>query len=585
MTVITETKSKGVRLTRLQALIEFGKLSAPAYGKKAYGGQVENCSWLVAAVVLLVVEVYIEVWFSETQGSFMTALEEKNREAFYSSIQAFAVVLFVGGILFAAGDYAVGRTALIWRSQITSTSLSKYLEQNVAVALYNECPEVDNPSQRIVEGINICTNGYVSLFASISGKVMQVFAFVGVLYQIAPQLAWMAVMYSVVATAVSTYLFWDRLSQNRSKIAESEASLRVLLTNVFTNKEEIAFYGGGRYGFELKSAAATYRNIEKNSQEYIRWNGFVGTFNNYFNYLTILLPYIVCADGYFSGALTLGEVSRVATAFSQIRSGFGLLVSHMKQMIINQTHLERLLELMDAIESVPNNLKTSRIQLTEVPPSPTTPLEVRINNLSVHHPGVEGGIVFENLSLVLKYGSRLMVTGQNGCGKTSLFRALSGMWDDGTGSIATPPAHRMHFVPLRSYLPPNTGLRGQLCYPRSSECSTKDAELVSALHKVGLAGLPARVGGWDNQSLDLSTVLSPGERQRLAFARLILTRPAVALLDEATCAVNCDSEAELYSLLDDVPIVISIAHRDSLRKYHNQFLEFCDNGNFKITKN
>ena len=588
MTKIVRSKSQKQKLSRWQALIEFAKLSAPAYKSDAAGNRLHNCLWLVAGITLLVVETSIEVRFSETQGKFMTALEEKDREGFYNAIQTFAAVLILGGILFAAGDYAVKRTALVWREQITKTSLTKYLTQNVAVALDNRHPDIDNPSQRIVEGINICTSGYVSLFASISGKVMQVVAFVGVLYQITPHLSWMAVVYSAVATIVSTYLFWDRLSENRNNIAESEASLRVLLTNVYTNREEISFYGGGRYNFELKSAMKTFRKVDENSHEFLQWNACVDIFNNYFRYLTILIPYVVCAEAYFSGTLTLGEVTRVATAFNQIRSGFGMLVTHMRQMVSNQTHLERLLELMRAVDSVTDQgNKSFKVRKIEETSSPGTPLEVRLQDLTIYHPpGVEEGAspVFENLSLVLKYGSRLLVTGQNGCGKTSLFRSIAGLWDDGMGSITTPAAQRMHFIPLKPYLPPNTGLRGQLCYPRNSECSTEDAELVSALHKVGLAGLPARVGGWDNPLIDLSAVLSPGERQRLAFARLLLTRPAVALLDEATCAVNAVTESELYTLLDDVPIVISIGHRESLRAFHNQFLEFGDDGNFKVTK-
>ena len=179
-------------------------------------------------------------------------------------------------------------------------------------------------------------------------------------------------------------------------------------------------------------------------------------------------------------------------------------------------------------------------------------------------------VLQRHVSLAVADGDRLLLTGPTGAGKTSLMRAVAGLWSFGSGRILRPPPDEIMFMPQKPYLILGS-IRQQIQYPRAGEVS--DKTLMEVLREVDLAHLPEQFGGLDAE-LNWADVLSGGEQQRLAFARLLLNRPRFAILDEATSALDVASEERLYSRLARLPIAfISIGHRPSLRKFHNRVIE------------
>ena len=183
------------------------------------------------------------------------------------------------------------------------------------------------------------------------------------------------------------------------------------------------------------------------------------------------------------------------------------------------------------------------------------------------------------LSLAVEAGQGLMVVGASGCGKSSLLRAIVGLWDSGSGKILRPHSDEIMFLPQQPYMLLGS-LRSQLLYPRQ-ERQVGDQELLALLERVNLPDLAERSGGLDAE-LDWEKTLSMGEQQRLAFARLLLTQPRYAILDEATSALDLANERWLYQqLMDGQTTLISVGHRSTLLAYHSQVLELDGNGGWQ----
>jgi vitamin B12/bleomycin/antimicrobial peptide transport system ATP-binding/permease protein len=195
-----------------------------------------------------------------------------------------------------------------------------------------------------------------------------------------------------------------------------------------------------------------------------------------------------------------------------------------------------------------------------------------IDKLTLMTPDVQRRILFQDVTLRLEHGQRMLIVGPSGTGKSSFLRALAGLWSSGRGTISRPSFKDLLFLPQRPYCTLGS-LREQLVYPRKvSEANKTDAQLLSALERVDLSQLPERMGGLDVVR-SWSTVLSLGEQQRVAFARLLIGAPSLAILDESSSALDLESEHRLYSELRlSNTAYVSVGHRPSLRQHHDVLL-------------
>jgi vitamin B12/bleomycin/antimicrobial peptide transport system ATP-binding/permease protein len=305
-----------------------------------------------------------------------------------------------------------------------------------------------------------------------------------------------------------------------------------------------------------------------------------------YRYLVQVLPALVVAPRYFSGAVELGTVTQSFGSFSHVFSDFSLVVNRFDALSQLGAQIGRIQELCDAVEvkvaredriffgknpgdtDSLEKLAKSEIAIREIPDG-----GLALHNVSVSTPSLENQReLVRNITLRIEPGGRLLIAGVSGCGKSSLVRAIAGLWKNGTGVI-TRPAGGIFFLPQRPFMTLGS-LAQNLVYPKSIEDpdAASDEDLRRILDIVDLHELPARMGGLKT-ICDWGDTLSLGEQQRLSFARLLLAKPQLAIIDEGSSALDLAGEQRMYERLRELNITcVSIGHRPSLLKYHDTIL-------------
>lgn len=419
---------------------------------------------------------------------------------------------------------------------------------------------IDNPDQRITEDIRSFTRWTLTFLLILLGSMLDLIAFIGILWSKSGLLVVTVLAYSVAGT-VGTVLLGRRLVLLNFNQLRYEADMRFSLVHIRNNAESIAFYQGERP--EIAQVGNRFGNVLKNFNLLIGWQRNLSFFTTAYSYLPMVLPYLVLFPPYFSGKIEFGDMVQATFAFSQVYAALSLIVSQIESLTTFAAGIERLSTFSEIMK--PGAVTTSAIVTRESD-------QIDVRGMTLLTPGRERMLV-KDLSLSLKDKGSLLIVGQSGVGKSSLLRAVAGLWTEGSGEVDRPPLGQMIFLPQRPYMIIGT-LRDQLVYPRlEAGREIPDSELLEVLQAVNLPDLAGRVGGLDIE-LDWADILSLGEQQRLAFARLMVNRPRVAVLDEATSALDLHNEEELYKYLRESGIrYISVGHRSSLIQYHQNVLE------------
>jgi putative ATP-binding cassette transporter len=438
-----------------------------------------------------------------------------------------------------------------------------------------------NPDQRIQEDTRLIGDYTADLCCGAVNSLFQFVAFVGVLWALSTQvtfeigtqnvaipgyMVWCALAYAIIGSGLTWLVGRPLIRLNGERYAR-EAELRFALVRVNEAGESVALHGGeSDERTHLESAlAAVIDTMRRISTSLARLTCVTaGT-----GWLSIVVPMLVAAPAYFGGQLTFGSLMMVTGAFGQVQGSLRWFIDHFSRLADWRAAIHRVSRFRAAIESVPvAEPKSGGIQRTIDPSG-----RLAFNGLKILRP--DGQSVIDDATVSVSEGDRVLIVGETGAGKSTLFRAIAGLWPWGSGTIKTPPFEAMAFMPQRPYLPLGT-LRHALSYPISVG-TFSDAEMRYALERCDLGNLVPRLDQkrrWDKD-------LSLGEQQRLAFARLMLHRPRWVFLDEATAALDQESQHRVMSLFTHElreTTLLSIGHRPDLAAYHTRTLHITMTG-------
>lgn len=519
-------------------------------------------------LVLLFAVNGLNVAINYVSGSFMTAYSSKDEHTFYHMMAMYFGVFVVGTPVVVLYSWVTSKLCLHWRTWLTSHILDKYLSDRHYYHI-NSDNLIDNPDERIAQDVNDFTTGAMNLLLNLLSSIVTLVSFIAILWSISHKLVGIVFAYAVMGT-IATILMGRRLVGLKFNQLKKEANFRYNLIHLRNNVESIAFYQGEEQ--ESKQIKARFIEAVSNFNALIGWQRNLGYLTTGYNYLVVLIPAIIIAPLYFHGKVEFGAQTQADLCFGQILGALSLVVSSFDDITAFVAQTKRLGGFNDALEQSGSS-DGSTITSSIAP-------EIKLEDVTLMTPHREHVLV-KSVSATVKPGTGLLIMGPSGCGKSSLLRAIGGLWNSGTGSIVRPALGEMLFLPQRPYMVLGS-LRSQLLYPHTA-AEVSDEELQKVLVKANLPDLASRVGGFDTV-LNWSDVLSLGEQQRLAFARLLLTKPRYAILDEATSALDVKNEEQLYHLLKSSDTTyVSVGHRPTLIEYHENILELTGDSSWSLS--
>lgn len=530
-----------------------------------------NIALLVVILALSLVGVQISVWFNKWNASFYNALQERNIDAFYQQITLWAL-LFIASVSDSLAQNFLRRTAeLRWRERLTGLSLSHWLDRQAYFRLQWSAPLADNPDQRIAEDIQQFCHRTITLVFSFISTMVRLGAFVSILWTISKSftveghaipgyILWIALIYAGIANWLAV-LIGRRLTEFNVTHQRFEADFRYGLVRIREYAQGIALYGGEQE--ELRDLKSRFGYVLGNLRQIIRRETLLGAFVSAHGLISSLMSYLVVMPHYFAGAITLGTLMQAASAFIQTERALSWLVGAYSGIAEWKATFDRLRQFRKATAAAAAGPSSHRAE-------PVASRELVLDGLTLNLP--DGGALLNDLDLRFQPGSRTLLSGASGCGKSTLFNAIAGIWPYFDGQIILPRNAQALFLPQRAYLPVGS-LRRAVCYPQAAEAHEDDA-IRATLQACGLGALADKLDVQETWSQRLS----PGEQQRLAFARALLIRPDFLFLDEATSALDEAAEAQLYRLifakLPDTAI-ISIAHRQTVGAFHTHHIDLA----------
>lgn len=525
--------------------------------------------FLGSLIAMLLGIVGMNVINNDVGGKFITAASKREAGRFWTLALVYLVIFAALTGAAVINRYLEQRLGILWRQWLTERMVGRYLASKHYHRLKHS-DTIDNPDQRLTDDINTFTQTTLSFVLILLNSAITLVAFSSVLWSITPLLFVTAVVYAAFGS-FTTILIGRRLVGLNFLQLKKEADLRYRLIRIRENSEPIAFVHSERQ--EKSGIHERLVALVKNFREIIRVNVNLGLFTNYYNYLIQIIPIMIVAPRFFSGEIEdFGDVTKSGAAFAFVLNAFSIIVTEFQRISSFGAVIARLGAVFEATEE-------------DVPPGPTIISQkdgpcLKYTALTLHTPKGDHLLV-KNLEFTLQCGERLLIVGPNGAGKSALFRATAGIWENGTGSIERPPIDEVMFFPQEPYSVPGT-LRDQLVFDPALGSIT-DEQIISALEHVKLGRLIERVGSlhverdWDN-------LLSVGERQLLAFARLLLAKPRFAFLD---VAVNALDESWINTLYGELSrssgTYVSIGDHPAMRQFHHQLLELKGDGDWKLT--
>ncbi len=533
---------------------------------------------LAAVVALNLASVYVNVRLSQWRNDFFNALQELDRDTFFVQILVFAVLsgLYIAFIVYQT--YLSQMLQIRWRRWLTRKYLDAWLDQRTYYRLQASDTGTDNPDQRICDDIDRFCRQTLALSVGPAGLLnasVTLVSFLAILWFLSGTLdiplgsygtlavpgymVWFAIIYAVGGTWM-TFKIGRPLVRLNFEQQRFEADFRFSLVRLRENTESIALYGGEQR--ELGTFIDRFGRVVGNFWSIMKRVKMLGWFTSGYNQVGIIFPFLVAAPAFFAKKMQLGGLMQTGAAFFEVQTSLSFIVKSYIEIAEWQSVVQRLNGFDERVHAIAAAARApQKIEMQQ------DGRGLAIAGLEVDLPN--GEPLLRGVDLAVAPGEALLIAGPTGTGKSTLLRAVAGIWPFGRGSIRL-GSGRVLFLPQRPYLPLGS-LRHALLYPQD-EKDVPDERLAPVLETVGLKALASQLDTVENWAHRLSL----GEQQRLAFARVLLSEPAIVFLDEATSALDEPSEAHLYRLLREAswrPTLVSVGHRSTLRAFHDRFFD------------
>ncbi|MDE1990879.1 MAG: ABC transporter ATP-binding protein/permease [Rhizobiaceae bacterium] len=549
-------------------------ISARGYWSRRGDGFAWPCT--IGLLVLIGMNVGFQYGINRWNRGIFDAIERRDAGTVYFLSAVFLPLVLGSVALVTVQVYVRMMIQRRWRSWLTSSLIARWLANGRYYQLNLIGGDHSNPEARISEDLRIATESPVDFLAGVISAFLSASTFIVVLWTIGGALSFpiagtvvtipgflvvTAVVYAVITSTSITFIgrHFVEVSEVKNQV---EAEFRYTLTHVRENGESIALLGGEEE--ERNDLDRTFGNVLKQwallAHQYMRTT----LVSQGSMLIAPVVPVLLCAPKFLAGTMTLGEVMQAASAFAIVQSAFGWLVDNYPRLADWNACARRVASLMvslDGLERAEQSGSLGRIEHGETKGDAM----LSLNELSVTLD--DGTSVVKETKVEIQPGERVLVAGESGSGKSTLVRAIAGLWPWGQGSVNFHADRRLFMLPQRPYIPSGT-LRRAVAYPRAADDWTPD-EVKAALEKVDLGHLADKIeedAPWDQ-------TLSGGEKQRLAFARLLLHNPDVVVLDEATAALDEKSQDKMMEMvIRELPqvTILSVAHRAELEAFHSR---------------